>query len=73
MPPRGGRRGHAAVAHRFKAWSEGPFAQVIKWWEADREAARRPIGSKIWVAQRSLDKALNYMSSGQMDAPSGCQ
>ena len=68
VPPRGGRRGHAAVAHRFAAWSEGNYAQLVRWWEADREAVRQPV-EKVQEAQRSLEKALEYMSAGQIDAP----
>jgi len=31
MPPRGGRRGRAQVAHRFNAWAAGDMATIIKW------------------------------------------
>ena len=30
LPPRGGRRGRAAVAHRFTAWTEGDLHALLR-------------------------------------------
>ena len=67
LPPRGGRRGRAAVSHRFSAWAQGDYVTLIRWWQADRAAARRPIyASTFDAAERSVDNALKLLRSGHI-------
>eukprot|EP00973_Karenia_brevis_P057545 8003594-Karenia_brevis.AAC.1 len=49
LPPRGGRRGRSAVAHRFAAWASGDYAAVLRWWQTDRAVAQPPRASEHGV------------------------
>ena len=70
LPPRGGRRGHSIVANRFAAWASGDLAALVRWWEADREAARRRRQSNGQsdnaAASKTLERALFLISEGEM-------
>ena len=73
LPPRGGRRGRAPVSHRFSAWAQGDYATLIRWWQADRAAARRPrYASTYATAERSIDRALGLFRSGQISRAVQC-
>lgn len=65
MPPRGGRRGRAQVAHRFNAWAAGDMATIIKWWQQDRAAARHPLSGEA-DAERNLQRALRLIREGEL-------
>ena len=67
LPPRGGRRGRAAVSHRFAAWAQGDFTSLIRWWQNDRAAARHPRhASEPAAAERTMQRALRLFSSGHI-------
>ena len=67
LPPRGGRRGRAAVAHRFVAWAQGDFATLVRWWQSDRAAARRPrYASNFDGAERAVEQALELLRAGSI-------
>ena len=39
LPPRGGRRGAGLLSARFRAWHEGDFGTLLRWWRHDRAVA----------------------------------
>lgn len=65
LPPRGGRRGHAQVAHRFHAWAARDLATVVKWWEQDRTATKRPIGNRP-SQEKTLQRAMHLIREGEL-------
>ncbi len=65
MPPRGGRRGRAQVAHRFNAWAAGDMATISKWWQQNRAAARHPLNGEA-DAERNLQRALRLIREGEL-------
>ena len=71
LPPRGGRRGRAQVAHRFQAWVEGDLTTVVKWWEQDRGAARHPF-SKAANSDRTLQRACSSSERVNSAGPQDC-
>eukprot|EP00973_Karenia_brevis_P038984 5381810-Karenia_brevis.AAC.1 len=67
LPPRGGRRGRSAVAHRFAAWANGDYATVLRWWQHDRAAARKQQrDTSKALPEQTLRKALELLSSGHI-------
>lgn len=66
FPPRGGRQGHAHVAHRFDAWVRGDFEQLVRWWETDRSATHHPLRSGTRSEEQNIERALRLISEGQI-------
>ena len=42
VPPRGGRRGRAEVASRFRAWGDRRLSTLLAWWKTDLAAWKDP-------------------------------
>eukprot|EP00973_Karenia_brevis_P058264 8111415-Karenia_brevis.AAC.1 len=67
LPPRGGRRGRSAVAHRFAAWASGDYAAVLRWWQHDRAAARHPRHSSMEASeQQVIKRVIGLLSTGHV-------
>ena len=70
LPPRGGRRGHALVAHRFDAWRRGDMATLVRWWRQDRSAAQHPLLQGKRTSTKDLQRALFLLSEGHISRAS---
>ena len=68
VPPRGGRRGRAAISHRFAAWAQGDFGMLVRWWLHDRAAVNQQPQSASTGADagRSVERALALLRDGHI-------
>ena len=71
-PSRGGRRGGAAgeVEARFRAWRQGEYGTVLRWWKAHRQKERQRNATKEAMGAPDeahlVDRALVLLEQGQI-------